>query len=101
MQDPSTYTRATLRQRTFNLFHNWWSYRGVVWCPPHPPYQPPLYIRQFLVKFHALLHRVALLYVDGFSVILGQVLELSVNWFRSLHFIYKHYLGQSKTQGVN
>jgi len=35
------------------------------------------------------LHRVALLYVSRFHIILGQILELSVNWIRSLHLSHE------------
>jgi hypothetical protein len=59
--------------------------------PSFPHVYPPTtpISLQFLVKFHAHLHRVDELYVDRFRIILGQILELSVNWFRSLHLSHE------------
>jgi hypothetical protein len=63
--------------------------------PPFPPvtglptYQPPPEVCQFFIIFLALLHRVDLHYEDRFCIILGQILELPVIWFRSLQLSHE------------
>jgi hypothetical protein len=62
----------------FNLAENWWSYGGVVYCPPPPLPAAPIGL-SILVKLDVLWHRVGLLYVDRFCVIVGLFLALVVD----------------------
>ena len=77
-RNPSTSSRATLCQGMFNLAENWWSYGGVVYCPPPPLPATPIGL-SILAKSDILWHRVGLLYVDRFRVIVGLFLALVVD----------------------
>jgi len=54
-----------------------------------PAYLPTTPINLPILGQIALLHRVAQLYVDRFRIIPGQILELSVNLFRSLYLSHE------------
>ena len=56
---------------------------GVNQHPALPP-PAPLYLHQFLVKLDTLLHRIGLQYVNGFRVIVGQVLRLVMDRLEGL-----------------